>query len=170
MLDLVVFVFLTLLLQCSAEQVTLSGSSPFQIYDGHGGLSAGASSRLLIDYNEPQRSEILDYLWKPNFGASLHMCKIEIGGDTQSTDGTESSYRHYREEKPQCGTNRGYEMWLLSEAYKRNPDIQSFILSWGVPNFVGNGTYFSEENIAYQVGYAQCVRQTIGGMNPHYIG
>ena len=31
-------------------------------YDGHGALSAGASSRLLIDYDEPQRSEILDLL------------------------------------------------------------------------------------------------------------
>lgn len=67
----------------AALQITLSGDAPSQIYDGHGGLSAGASSRLLLDYDEPQRSEILDYLYKPSFGASLHMCKIEIGGDTQ---------------------------------------------------------------------------------------
>jgi hypothetical protein len=49
-------------------------------FDGHGGLSAGASSRLLYDYPEPARSEILDYLYKPNFGAGLTMCKVEIGG------------------------------------------------------------------------------------------
>ena len=55
-------------------------------YDGHGGLSAGASSRLLYDYAEDTRSEILDYLYKPKFGANLHICKVEIGGDTQSTD------------------------------------------------------------------------------------
>lgn len=85
-----------------------------------------------------------------------------------STDGTEPSYKHYREEPSVCGTERGYEMWLLSEASKRNPDVQSFILSWGVPNWVGNGSFFSEENIEYQVGYAKCVRETIGGNHPHY--
>ncbi len=44
-----------------------------------GGLSAGASSRLLWDYPVAQQQDILDFLWKPNFGASLHICKIEIG-------------------------------------------------------------------------------------------
>jgi len=34
-------------------------------FDGHGGLSAGGSSRLLIDYAEPYRGQILDYLYKP---------------------------------------------------------------------------------------------------------
>ena len=72
-----------LLATAQALQITLSGDAPSQIYDGHGGLSAGASSRLLLDYDEPQRSEILDYLYKPSFGASLHMCKVEEGGDTQ---------------------------------------------------------------------------------------
>ena len=48
-------------------------------YRGHGGLSAGASSRLLMDYREPQRSEILDVLFKPGYGASVDMLKIEIG-------------------------------------------------------------------------------------------
>ena len=53
-------------------------------FDGIGGLSAGASSRLLRDYQEPQRSQILDYLFKPSFGASLSILKVEIGGDVQS--------------------------------------------------------------------------------------
>ena len=44
-----------------------------------GMLSAGASSRLLIDYPEPQRSQILDVLFKKGYGASLDMLKIEIG-------------------------------------------------------------------------------------------
>ena len=42
-------------------------------------LSAGASSRLLIDYPEPQRGDILDVLFKKGFGASLDMLKIENG-------------------------------------------------------------------------------------------
>lgn len=76
----------------------------------------------------------------------------QIGGDTQSTDGTEPSYKHFREEVPQCGTTRGYEMWLLEEAHKRNPDIQSYLLSWGIPNWVGNASFFSAENIACGCG------------------
>ena len=76
--------------------------------------------RLLPDYPEKQRSEILDFLFKPNFGASLHMLKVEIGGDSQSTDGTESSHMHSADD---LDYERGYEWWLMSEAKKRNPDI-----------------------------------------------
>lgn len=57
-------------------------------WEGHGALSAGASSRLLWDYDEPFRSQILDYLFLPNFGAGLSILKVEIGGDGASTDGT----------------------------------------------------------------------------------
>ena len=46
-------------------------------FDGIGGLSGGgATSRLLVDYKEPQRSQVLDYLFKPNFGASLQILKV----------------------------------------------------------------------------------------------
>jgi len=64
-------------------------------FDGIGGLSGGgATSRLLVNYAEPYQSQILDFLFKPNFGASLHILKVEIGGDAQSTEGTESSHMH----------------------------------------------------------------------------
>ena len=59
---------------------SIAGGGPTHIFDGHGGLSAGASSRLLKDYSEPSRTQILDYLYKPNFAANLQICKIEIGG------------------------------------------------------------------------------------------
>ncbi|KAK3703903.1 hypothetical protein RRG08_055807, partial [Elysia crispata] len=48
-------------------------------------VSKKASSKLLINYPEKQRSEALDFLFKPNFGASLQILKVEIGGDIQST-------------------------------------------------------------------------------------
>lgn len=135
-------------------------------FDGIGALSAGASSRLLIDYEEPFRSQILDYLFLPNFGASLHILKVEIGGDTQSTDGTEPSHMHYRGD---LSCTRGYETWLISEAKARNPAILTYALSWGVPAWVGNGTYFSADNIAYQVAYLQCVRE-VTGVDTSFIG
>lgn len=53
-------------------------------YRGHGMLSAGASSRLLLDYPAKQRGEILDILFKKGYGASLDMLKIEIGESARS--------------------------------------------------------------------------------------
>eukprot|EP01051_Picozoa_sp_SAG22_P010736 SAG22_NODE_982_length_6164_cov_32.072218_9_plen_175_part_00 len=105
---------------------------------GLGGLSGGgATSRLTIDYKEPERSQLLDILFKPNFGASLQVLKVEIGGDSQSTDGTESSHMHSPDD---LDLNRGYEWWLLQEAKKRNPDIKLYGLPWAFPGWVGNGT------------------------------
>ncbi len=51
------------------------GAAPGLVYDGHGALSAGASSRLLINYDEGVASDILDYLFLPGFGAEIHTLK-----------------------------------------------------------------------------------------------
>lgn len=69
--------------------ILIDGKSPGRTFEGHGALSAGASSRLLWDYPELYRGEILDLLFKPKFGASLQHLKVEIGGDVNSTDGSE---------------------------------------------------------------------------------
>ena len=107
-------------------------------FDGIGGLSGGGStSKLLVSYPPNLRSEILDYLFKPNFGASLQIIKVEIGGDAQSTDGTESSHMH---EPWDENYHRGYEWWLLTEAKKRNPDIKVYGLAWAFPGWVGKGS------------------------------
>ncbi|XP_068948478.1 galactocerebrosidase [Petaurus breviceps papuanus] len=108
-----------------------------RVFDGIGGLSGGgATSRLLVNYPEPYRSEILDYLFKPNFGASLHILKVEIGGDGQTTDGTEPSHMHYANDKNYF---RGYEWWLMKEAKKRNPNIKLVGLPWSFPGWIGHG-------------------------------
>ncbi|XP_025093998.1 galactocerebrosidase-like isoform X1 [Pomacea canaliculata] len=106
-------------------------------FDGVGGLSAGATSKLLVNYPQQYRDEILDYLFKPNFGASLQILKVEIGGDIQSTDGTEASHMHNSWEE---NYQRGYEWWLMTEAKKRNPDIKLYGLPWGFPGWIGQGT------------------------------
>jgi hypothetical protein len=46
---------------------------------GSGG-GGGGNSRLLVDYPEPRRSQILDYLFKPGNGAAVQILKVEIGG------------------------------------------------------------------------------------------
>ena len=94
--------------------VDLRRISPVFTYDGHGGLADAGSSRLLMDYREPQRSQILDYLFLPSFGASLHMLKVEIAGDSQSTDGTGPSHMHHRHDHDGC--YRGNAAWLIREA------------------------------------------------------
>ena len=46
------------------------------------------------------------------------------------SDGTEPSHMHTRDD---LSCTRGYEMWLLREAKRRNPGILTYALSWGVP-------------------------------------
>src|SRR5205807_9768430 len=73
--------------------VTINGTSAGRTFDGIGAISGGGgNSRLLIDYPEPQRSQILDYLFKPGYGADLQILKVEVGGDTNSTSGAEPSH------------------------------------------------------------------------------
>lgn len=117
-------------------QIELNGSSQGRIFDGLGAVSAGASSRLLIDYPEPQRSQILDYLFKPGYGAALQRLKVEIGADVNSTDGSEPSFMRTPADH---NSTRGYEWWLMAEAHKRNPNIILEVLPWGAPGWAGKG-------------------------------
>ncbi|XP_068608563.1 galactocerebrosidase [Brachionichthys hirsutus] len=126
-----------------------------RVFDGIGGLSGGgATSRLLVSYAEPFRSRVLDFLFKPNFGASLHILKVEIGGDAQTTDGTEPSHmRHENDEN----YFRGYEWWLMKEAKRRNPNITLIGLPWAFPGWVGRGKNwpydFPDVTAAYVVNW-----------------
>ena len=132
----------------SADTITLDGNDTGKAFDGIGALSAGASSRLLIDYPEKQRSEILDYLFKPNFGAALQINKVEIGGDMNSTDGAEPSHMRTPTDE---NYQRGYEWWLMEESKKRNPDVKLYGLEWGAPNWINPTAenVWTQANITY---------------------
>src|SRR2546423_11853100 len=79
----------------AATTVTVNGAGTGGTFDGVGAISGGGgNSRLLIDYPEPQRGQILDYLFRPNYGAAMQILKVEIGGDTNSTSGAEPSPQH----------------------------------------------------------------------------
>ncbi len=152
--------------------ITVDGESKGRVWEGLGALSAGASSRLLCDYPEPQRAEILDYLFKPNFGASLQHLKVEIGGDVNSTDGSEPSHARTREEfehpKPEY-FQRGYEWWLMEEARKRNPRILIEALQWGAPGWIGNGHFYSEDNARFVAAFVNGARH-YHGVDVDYVG
>jgi galactosylceramidase len=74
-----------------------------------------------------QQQEVLDYLFRPSFGAALHILKIEVGGDSLSTDGAEPSHMHTEDETPNF--DRGYEFWVAKQAKQRNEDV----LLYGLP-------------------------------------
>ena len=130
--------------------ITLNPNQLGRVFEGIGGVSAGASSRLLIDYPEPQRSQILDYLFKPNYGAALQHLKVEIGGDINSTDGTEPSHQRTATE---TNFTRGYEWWLMQQAKARNTNIFLDSLAWGAPGWIGGGNYYSQDMCNYIVNF-----------------
>jgi hypothetical protein len=145
--------------QAPSKDVVLDGASPGPTYDGIGAASAGASSRLLIDYPEPYRSQILDYLFKPNYGAALQHLKVEIGGDVNSTDGSEPSHARTRTDRDYT---RGYEWWLMAEARKRNPKIILDTLAWGAPGWIGGGNFYSDDMANYVADFLVGAERTWG--------
>src|SRR2546423_7355266 len=111
--------------------ITVDGASAGRTFDGVGAISGGGgNSRLLVDYPATQRNQILDYLFTPGYGADLQILKVEVGGDTNSTDGAESSIEHT---KGAINCDNGYEWWLMEQAKARNPAIKLYGLSWGAP-------------------------------------
>src|SRR3954449_637544 len=90
----------------AATSITINGGSGGRTFDGVGAVSGGGgNSRLLIDFPEPQRGQILDYLFNPGYGAALQILKVKTGGDTTWTRGAERSHSHFRGD---LDCNRGY--------------------------------------------------------------
>ncbi|EDQ92718.1 uncharacterized protein MONBRDRAFT_566, partial [Monosiga brevicollis MX1] len=103
-------------------------------WEGVGAISGGgATSKLLMDYDPQTVSDILDFLFLPNFGLSLQMLKVEIGGTADATEGAEPSHMQFPGDE---NYQRGYEWWLMKEAKKRNPDIKLYGLPWSWPGWL----------------------------------
>jgi hypothetical protein len=146
--------------------VNVNGGIVGRTFDGVGAISGGGgNSRLLIDYPEPQRSQILDYLFKPNYGAAVQLLKLEIGGDANSTDGSEPSHQHVRGD---INCNVGYEFWLGEQAVARNPNIRLVALPWTAPGWIGGGNFWSQDMIDYDISWLNCAKGH--GLNINYIG
>ena len=151
-------------------KILLDGNSLAYEYEGVGAISAGLGLPLLEDYPEPYKSWLLDLVFKPDFGLSCNYLKIEIGGDVNSSAGTEPAIMRTKEEYERvCQAlnsddphdeqysdvremfKRGYEFWFAAEAEKRLPGIPLDGLQWGAPAWVSEGTgiLFTESNARF---------------------
>ena len=149
----------------ATTSISVNGASAGRTFGGIGAISGGGgNSRLLTDYPAAQQQQILDYLFKPDYGADLQILKVEIGGDTNSTDGSESSIEHTA---GSVNCNNGYEWWLMEQAKALNPNIKFYGLAWGAPGWVGS-TFWSTATINYLVSWLNCA--TSHGLTINYLG
>jgi hypothetical protein len=144
------------------ENLTLASSVTDDTFDGIGGIVDSAP--LLHNYREPQRTEILDYLFKPNFGQAVQVLKLEIGGDANSTVNAEPAYQHTATDTP--NVMNGYEAWIAQEALKRNPKIKIWGLQWTAPGWIGS--ICSQKGDDYLVKWIQLMKSQ-AGVNVDYI-
>ena len=117
------------------QRIVLDGHAGGKTFDGIGVVDGGgATSVLLKDYPEPQRSQILDLLYKPRFGASVSSLYVEVPGDGNSTQGAMPSHMHARGD---LNYSRGYTWWVMAEARRRNPGLTLDGAAWSAPGWIG---------------------------------
>ena len=141
--------------------VNLNGKNLLHTFGGLGAIPS--YEKLLYDYPEPQRSEMLDYLFLPNYGAALQVLKVEIGYDGNNTAVAWASYKRSLNEQPDF--NRGYVWWLMKEAKKRNPDILLSALHWGYPAWAKT----NEQKAEFIFGFVKGAKE-VHGLHIDYIG
>jgi galactosylceramidase len=142
------------------QTININGTAGGKRFDGIGAVSGGgATSVLLKDYPEPQRSQVLDLLFKPDFGASISALLVEVPGDGNSTQGSEPSHMHSGKDE---NYSRGYEWWIMSEAKKRNPSMTLDANVWGCPKWVGNNNFWSQDMCDYNVKWIKGLKRVYG--------
>lgn len=116
------------------------------VYRGLGVVTGNNSSRLLMDYkteNPDAYWEIMNLLFKPDYGAGLTHIKIEFGTDVNSSSGTEPSIMRAPDEE--ADVTRGAGFMFAADALSINPDITVDLLRWGEPKWVTDAFSESQE-------------------------
>ena len=148
--------------------ITVNGNGGDRVYDGVGAvLGGGGNARYLMDYPEPERTQILDYLFEPGYGASLQLLKLEIGGDAKSSDGAEPSVEHAKGHVS-CGA--GYEFAIARQAVAVNQYLKLYGLQWAAPGWAGDGgtSVFTSDDITYLIDWLGCAKKQ--GLTVSYLG
>jgi hypothetical protein len=148
-------------------KIAVNGNGGDRVYDGVGAiLGGGGNARYLMDYPATQRSQILDYLFKPGYGASLQILKLEIGGDANSSDGSEPSIEHTA---GHINCHAGYEFAIAKRAVARNKNLRIYGLQWAAPGWVRDGstTKFTTRDITYLLNWLGCAK--LYGLTVSYL-
>lgn len=134
----------------SYKAVTVDGSTVNMdegtVWRGLGVVTGNNSSRLLMDYktqNPDAYWEIMNLLFKPDYGAGLSHVKIEFGTDVNSSSGTEPSIMRSADEE--ADVTRGAGFMFAADALSINPDITVDLLRWGEPKWVTDAFAESQE-------------------------
>lgn len=117
------------------------------VYRGLGVITGNNSSppaHGLQSQNPKAYWEIMNLLFKPDYGAGLTHVKIEFGTDVNSSSGTEPSIM--RSEDEEADVTRGAGFMFAADALSINPDISVDLLRWGEPKWVTDAFSVSQEN------------------------
>jgi Glycosyl hydrolase family 59 len=137
--------------------IRVDGAAAGPEYYGVGAISGGGGNSVYLkDYPEPERTDILNYLFSPDYGADLQVLKVEIGADADTSDGSEPSVEHAQ---GSVDCDSGYEWWLMEQAEERDPNIVFYGLQWAAPSWVGGtglGMPATERS-----GHSQSVHQSL---------
>lgn len=107
-------------------------------YNGWGAVSCNNTSRLLLDYKEEHPEaywRLMNLLFNPVTGAGLTSIKVEMGGDVNTSSGTEPATKRSADEP--ANVLRGAGWHFAADAKRINPDIKIEILRWGEPSWTG---------------------------------
>ncbi len=135
--------------------VIIDGKKLGRTFKGIGGVTSNGMTKLLYEYPENQREDILNFLFKPKFGASFQTLKVEIGSDANGTCGTEPS--HMRSETDYDIT-RGVGLWMAQEAKKRNNGILLDAIRWGTPSWITD----NEKKYQYYLNFLKGAKEIFG--------
>lgn len=153
------------------QTVKLSADRGGKRFDGIGVVEGGGGTGVLLkDYPEPQRSQILDLMFTPKFGASISALLVEIPGDGNSTQGSMPSHMHSRQD---LNYRRGYMWWELREARRRNPRLSLDGTAWSAPGWLqasgtlfeqdgGDRNFYSQDTVDYYIEWLRGLRSVYG--------
>eukprot|EP00760_Papus_ankaliazontas_P022354 PhM_4_TR18841/c0_g1_i1/m.70312/K01202/GALC; galactosylceramidase len=140
---------------------------------GVGSLS-GAGTKLLHDYPSPQREDMLDFLFKPAFGAALRTLKVEIGGTGYSFSGALPSFWRMNSSSSSgrssaaAETTRAvddHQMWLVREARHRNPNLTVLATAYTWPHWIDQTVPFPTmfDMSQYVAAWVSAAQTAVGG-------
>ncbi len=133
--------------------VNIDGNSGGRVFEGIGMVNSSGTSKLLRDYPKKQQQEILDLLFKPDFGAGFTIVKNEIGSDSNTSSGTEPCTQRSEDEVPVA---RGVNFWICSQAKSRNLEIKFAAGRWGMPFWA---SLSEDAKKKYYLGYLSAMAQ-----------